>query len=285
MREGSIHDAKDGGYFRTTTGADWSQPHREKLLVEQAGLLSNCLRAFRLTGRGEYAAMAEEMIAYLDRKLFDSTRGAYFGCEDFLRRERPDAPGSGEFFTIIDDCIYTDANARLICAYLDAGAILNQSGCKERALSALEFLWRQCRGAAEGMFHYFDDGPRLPGLLTDQASMGATLARAYLATSDHEYLARAQELAEFVLARLRNPAGGFFDAPPREPGFFRLPLTEIAQNGAAASFFLNLARAAHAPRYRDAAKWALRAFTGDFDAHGIHAAPFGRALGEWLNDR
>ncbi len=54
MREGQIHDAKEGGYFRTTSGADWSQPHREKLLGEHAGLLPNCLQVFRLTGRAEY---------------------------------------------------------------------------------------------------------------------------------------------------------------------------------------------------------------------------------------
>src|SRR5262249_13404655 len=38
MREGAIHDCEDEGYFRTTSGADWSHPHREKLLAEQAGL-------------------------------------------------------------------------------------------------------------------------------------------------------------------------------------------------------------------------------------------------------
>ncbi len=44
--------------------ADWTQPHREKLLAEQAGLLANCLRLFRITQRPEYAGMAEEIIGY-----------------------------------------------------------------------------------------------------------------------------------------------------------------------------------------------------------------------------
>src|SRR4029434_6968805 len=144
MREGAIHDQKEEGYFRTTTGADWSQPHREKLLAEQAGLLSNCLGAFRLTGRAEYAAMAGDIIDYLDRKLFDPASGAYFGCEDFLRRERAEDPGSGEFFTIIDECVYTDANALAIAAYLVAATVLNRPACKDRALGALEFLWSRC---------------------------------------------------------------------------------------------------------------------------------------------
>src|SRR5581483_8232079 len=71
MRGSPIYDENDGGYFRTTTGADWTEPHREKLLGEQAGLLGNCLRIFRLTQNPAYARMAEEIIDYLDRKLFD----------------------------------------------------------------------------------------------------------------------------------------------------------------------------------------------------------------------
>ena len=55
------HDARGGGFFRTTTGADWTQPHREKLLHEHAGLLANYVHAFRLTGRSEYRAIAGEM--------------------------------------------------------------------------------------------------------------------------------------------------------------------------------------------------------------------------------
>src|SRR5262252_5593967 len=72
MRGSAIYDAQEGGYFRTTSGADWVQPHREKLLIEQVGLLLNCVHLFRITGSEDHARMAEEIIGYLDRKLFDS---------------------------------------------------------------------------------------------------------------------------------------------------------------------------------------------------------------------
>ena len=283
MREGAIHDVKEGGYFRTTTGADWSQPHREKLLVEQAGLLSNCLGAFRLTGRAAYAAMAEEIIRYLDNKLFDPSTAAFFGCEDFLRRETIPNDSADEFFTIIDECIYVDANAIAIGAYLEAAAILNRSDSKERALHALEFLWNRCRGAEKGMDHYYDGEPRLPGLLSDQAHAGLALVRAFVATQDEKYLDQARELAKFIIAHLKNPGGGYFDVSPSDFGIRKSPLTEISQNGNAALFFLELAAASGEAQYRDAARWALGAFTGDFTAQGIHVALFGRALGDWLS--
>ncbi|HYT53595.1 MAG TPA: DUF255 domain-containing protein [Verrucomicrobiae bacterium] len=285
MRESPIYDDKDGGYFRTTSGADWVQPHREKLLGEQAGLLSNCLYALRFTQRREYARMAEEIIGYLDRKLFDPSSGAFFGCEDFLRRETNADTSADEFFTIIDQCVYTDANAQAISAYLDAAAILGRADCKERALNVLEFLWSHSRSPTEGMYHYYDGAPHVQGLLDDQARMGAALVEAYHASGEAAYLERARELAEFILARLRNPEGGYFDLGTGELGFLKFRLTAIEQNGATAFFLLKLAQAGREPKYFDAADWALRAFSGNFASCGIHAAPFGRALGEWLNRR
>lgn len=281
MRGSPIYDEKEDGYFRTTTGADWAQPHREKLLAEQAGLLGNCLRLFRITQRSEYARMAEEIIGYLDKKLFDPSKPAFFGCEDFLRREPNEDATAEEFFTIIDDCVYSDANAQAIVSYLEAAAILNKPDCKTRALSVLDFLWRHNWSEHEGMFHYSDAAPHAPGLLSDQAHMGIALVQAFRATDEAHFLERASELAEFLLAHLTNPAGGYYDRGESALSFFGARLTLIDQNGIAALFFLVLADAMKEAKYRDAALWALNAFSEDFSSYGIHAAQFGRALCEW----
>ncbi len=148
--------------------------------------------------------MAEEIIDYLNNKLFDSQRGAFFGCEDFLRRESAGSSSTEEFFTIIDECIYSDANSQLVCAYLDAATLLGRLDCKEKALSVLEFLWSCCRSPAQGMFHYHDDAPRLPGLLEDQTQVGTALVQAYFASGDGRYLERARELADFIVAAAKK---------------------------------------------------------------------------------
>jgi uncharacterized protein YyaL (SSP411 family) len=283
MREGHIHDVREGGYFRTTTGADWAQPHREKLLVEQAGLLSNCLHVFRLTQRDEYARMAEEIIAYLNNKLFDAMTGAFFGCEDFVRHETAETSSDGELFSIVDRCIYIDANAVAAVAYLEASTILRRADYKERALNLLDFLWSHCHSVEEGVYHYHDGAPRLPGMLRDQALLGTAMLDAYGASGDAIYRERAKTSAEFILARLKNPAGGFYDRDTHEHGFLKFPLTDLDQNGAAASLFLRVAEAAGDLKYHEAARWALRAARGDAAAEGIHAARFGRALGEFLS--
>jgi len=281
MRAGPVYDQKEDGYFRTTTGADWTQPHREKLLAEQAGLLGNCLRLFRITQRPEYARMAEEIIGYLDTKLFDASKPAFFGCEDFLRRDE-DAR-TDEFFTIIDDCVYTDANAQAIVAYLEAGAILNRPDHKTRALNVLDFLWRRNRSEHSGMFHYSDDASHARGLLSDQARMGIALVQAYRASNEVSFLERAKELAEFILLHLSNPGGGYFDRGKSALEFFGSRLSLIDQNGTTASFFLMFADVTKEQKHRDEALSALAAFSGDFAAYGLDAAPYGQALGEWLS--
>ena len=277
MRAGELYDHQGGAYFRTSSGADWSHPHREKLLLEEAGLLANCLSVFRITQRAEYRRMAGEIIEYLDAKLFDPASGTFFGCEDWLRYEPPAVDGE-EFFTIIDRCVYTDANAVASAAYLDAAVLLDQPAYRERGLAALEFLWHNCRSDGGGMFHYFDGAAHAPGLLQDQAQMGSALLRAYQATGDGEYVDRARRLAEFIMTELKNTAGGFYDICAQDSVSLQLRLTLIEQNGTAASFFLSLAQATKDAKYRDAAHWALSAFASDFSQYGVHAAPFGSAL-------
>jgi len=250
-------------------------------LAEQAGLLGNCLRLFRITQRPEYARMAEEIIGYLDTKLFDASKPAFFGCEDFLRRDE-DAR-TDEFFTIIDDCVYTDANAQAIVAYLEAGAILNRPVHKTRALNVLDFLWRRNRSEHSGMFHYSDDASHARGLLSDQARMGIALVQAYRASNEVSFLERAKELAEFILLHLSNPGGGYFDRGKSALEFFGSRLSLIDQNGTTASFFLMLADVTKEQKHRDGALSALAAFSGDFAAYGLDAAPYGQALGEWLS--
>jgi uncharacterized protein YyaL (SSP411 family) len=90
------------------------------------------------------------------------------------------------------------------------------------------------------MFHYFEGAPRVSGLLNDQARMGTALVQAHKATNEIKYLGRAKQLAEFTLARLKNPAGGYYDIAAPGPAYLSSPDIDRA-NGAAASFFLALA--------------------------------------------
>ena len=99
--------------------------------------------------------MAEGIIEYLALYTFRSHGTNFLRLRGFFGTESTEPAAREEFFTIIDRCIYTDANALAAAAYLDAAAILGKTGRQERALRALEFLWDHCRSRKSGMCHYF----------------------------------------------------------------------------------------------------------------------------------
>jgi uncharacterized protein YyaL (SSP411 family) len=82
---------------------------------------------------------------------------------------------------------------------------------------------------------------------------------------------------------LENSAGGFYDVPAQDSAALRVRLSLIEQNGAAASFLLRVGRATGDAKYRAAARHALSGYTGEFASYGVHCAPVGTALGEFLS--
>ena len=284
MRQSKTHDP-EGGFFRYSSKPDWSEPHHEKLLSDHAGLLDNALHVFELTGEPFFRELAEEILDYLDRGFHDPAEPYFHGCRDYIRITpgRDTVPGSilhvnRGMFSITDPWMYTDANARAVSALLRAAGTLERKDCLERALETLRFLLERCWDGSRGMAHYFDDAPRLRGLLTDQAVMGRTLAEGFEVAREPAFLEYAEALAGFIRTNLRNPAGGFFDVAEKGPAYLHYPLTLITENGAAARFFLKLHDLTGKPEHRDAALWALKCFAGDFTDYGVHAAEYGTAL-------
>lgn len=284
MHQSKTHDP-EGGFFRYSSKPDWSEPHHEKLLSDHAGLLDNALHVFEITGESFFRELAEEILDYLDRGFRDPAEPYFHGCRDYIRitpgRETP--PNSvlhrnRGMFSITDPWMYTDANARAVAACLHAARTLGLKDCGERAVETLRFLLERCWDRSGCMAHYFDDSPRLPGLLTDQVLMGRALAEAFEAGSDPVFLEQAEALAGFIEGKLKNPAGGFFDIAEKGPAFLGYPLTLVNNNGAAARFFLKLHDLTRRPGHLDNAVWALGCYQGDFTEHGVHAAEYGTAV-------
>lgn len=291
MRNSDTYDSEAGGYFRYSSKADWSEPHREKLLADHAGILQNVLRSFLITGNTQHKQGAKEIVDFLTTTMSDSSGIAFFGCQDYLRSAPTygaDSHGQttrtpGGIISIIDQWIYTDANAQIASALLEASWILGRPELKKRGLNVLDFLREQCRSDDGAMFHYHDGKPHVPGLLNDQTLMGTALLDAHRFTGDPRYIGQAEELGKLVLSRHTNPDGGFYDTSEQGPAYLNFPLTLLVDNGRAASFFLSLCDATTNPEYRRAALWALRAFTDDFAPYGVYASDYGLALARYMS--
>jgi len=124
------------------------------------------------------------------------------------RRKRP-APR-------VDTTLYTDSNALMISAYLEAAVVLDRPDCRVFALKTLDRLRRDLRNPQGGMYHYLSaNGPQVHGLLRDQVMTALAMLDAYEQTGTAAYVEGAGRLADFMLRRLWDRTyGGFLDREP-----------------------------------------------------------------------
>jgi len=87
MADGGMYDHLGGGFHRYATDADWTVPHFEKMLYDNAELPRAYLAGYGLTGEQRYADVARETFAFVDREL-THPGGAFFSTLD-ARSETP----------------------------------------------------------------------------------------------------------------------------------------------------------------------------------------------------
>ncbi len=77
MYQGGIFDHIGYGFCRYSTDREWLVPHFEKMLYDNALLVTAYLEAFQLTGRPRYRHIAEMTMSYVLRELTDAEGGFY----------------------------------------------------------------------------------------------------------------------------------------------------------------------------------------------------------------
>jgi uncharacterized protein YyaL (SSP411 family) len=288
MTRGGTYDQEWGGFYRYSTKRDWSVPHYEKMLEDNALLLRNLLKLYRITQDDTHREYIDFTIAYLDRWLSDPETGAFYGSQDAdeefyplpaTERLRHTAP-------YVDTRIYASWNAMAISAYLEASWTRGRGGLRERALRALDYAWDRLFTEEGGMHRYLaPEGPRIGGLLGEQAWMALALLDAFEVAARPQDLQRARTLVEFMIERLASDTGGFFDTPAETETLGRLSMRQkpIKENVAGAEALIRLARLTHEQRYEDIARRALAQFVDAAESQGYFAASYARAVDMLLN--
>lgn len=81
MAMGGIYDQIGGGFARYSTDTDWKVPHFEKMLYDNAQLISLYSEAFSFYKKPLYKKIVEEIIGFLGREM-RSKEGFYFSALD-----------------------------------------------------------------------------------------------------------------------------------------------------------------------------------------------------------
>jgi uncharacterized protein YyaL (SSP411 family) len=171
-------------------------------------------------------------------------------------RQRRAAPGR-------DDKVVTSWNGLALRAFAESGAVLDRPDYVQIGHNCADFLLAEL--VVEGRLRrsWKDGAVGVGAFLEDVACAGDGLLAVYEATGEPRYFDAAVGFAEEILARFRDPGGGYFDtAADAEPLLVRPSGLEDnplpAGRSTAAQLFVRLAGLTGEQRWRDRAVEIVR---------------------------
>ncbi len=229
MAAGGLYDLLGGGFSRYATDANWRVPHFEKMLYDNAQLVSLYAKAYQLTGKPRYAEIVKQTLAFVQRELTDSEGGCYASLDadseseegkfytwttEELDRHLPEGPARKlfyQYFNISEEGNWESGrNILRINSDLEAiarGYGFNPQDARARLQQMQEdlFLQRQKR-----------PGPRRDDkrISAWNALMQIAWLDAYHALGDEAYLDAALKNAAFVERRLAREGGSLLRTFP-----------------------------------------------------------------------
>ena len=283
MASGDLHDRHEGGFFRHSTGADWTEPQLEKILEDNIGVAQLFLDAGCLLDDETYKDTAGRTVDWLLENLYEATGPGFHGSQG----------SHSEYFSLplesrreaikptVDSTFYASTNAQAVSFLLDASWRLGRPELADTALSVLGAIDSM---AVQGtLSHAYDGGqpgPE-PGFLIDWASLlGANLS-AHACTAEERFLDRATVLASELIERFFDQdKGGFFDIEHDADAIGHLQIREkpLPDNAIAALALIKLYQTTRNEDYRQVAETTLSAFVESYREYGEFAAVYGLAV-------
>ena len=291
MADGGMYDPFAGGFFRYSTTRDWSIPHFEKMLEDNAKLTSVYALASQVLDDPYYLEVVKSAHTWLLSDMRDPETGAFAGSQDADKEEayygQPLAVRATLPTPFIDRTVYTGWNALMVSALVARYKVTGEEEILEAAEKAFHYVISNCPPSLwveEGMrvAHCFAAGvPQDPaGLLSDQSAAQTSALDLYEATGKPMYLTVARVCGNYTLMLEGPETGGFFDvAPdPNAIGDLARPKKDISENADAALALVRLSGFTEDAKHRQAAERALGLFADKYADYGYFSASYARAV-------
>ncbi|HTK83021.1 MAG TPA: thioredoxin domain-containing protein [Bacteroidota bacterium] len=100
MAHSGMYDHLGGGFHRYSVDGEWRVPHFEKMLYDQAQLVTSYLEAYQITHDDEFASVARDVLNYVRTDLTDAGGGFYSAedAESALDKNHPEVKEEGAFY-------------------------------------------------------------------------------------------------------------------------------------------------------------------------------------------
>ena len=319
MIRGGLYDHLGGGFSRYTTDSLWHIPHFEKMLYDNAQLVSLYAHAFKITGNKNYERVMRETLRFIEREMnspegvFHSSVNAdsegeegkfYKWTEDEIRSIAGDK--ALNYYQINDgvlsikadapDLIKTkllDARSKRVHPSIDKKVITSWN-----AMMIIGFLDafmatgdRHYLEVARKSISFFDSRTRnsdivphvrsADGFLDDYAWLTKAYIQLYQCTLDIKWLTKAETIADIAMKRFRNEASPlFYYAENHLTEYFDNVIP--ASNSVLADDLLILGELLQREDLTIAGTKAVEAVIGSTDLEGVHIANWAR-LAETIN--
>jgi len=285
MAQGGLFDDINGGFFRYATKPDWSEPHYEKMLELNAGMIRNYADASLVFGGSEYKKIVRKCVRYVRSNLYDAASGAFFGSQDADEAYYKSRDRKGMTAPAVDKTVYADSSALMISALVSAYEAVGAQQYLDMARKGADHLRADLFIKDAGFYHFSRGGARqLDGLLSDNVLAGSALLDLYTVTGEKRYLSAAKEINALIKSRFYDADAKRFRqslaapiAMPITPGI----LSKVNDNLANYRAIRFLGRMLYVEELldqkmiRDA---ALAALSGTYQDFTPNAAAFGNAL-------
>jgi uncharacterized protein len=284
MRDGSIHDPVDGGFFRYSVSQDWEQPHYEKMLETQAGLLGSYLMGFQTTQDVRYRITAQDILRYVTTWLWKDDGPWFCGSQSADQEYYQSGEEDRDHLTPppVDGVLYTHWNAMMVRELLKASVLLEEPAYQSQALNVLEVLLKRCLDGQTGVAHYYSDGRPSPyGFLADQACLTRALIEAYEVTGEERHLEQAHGLMDITLSLYWDKRAGCFRdrvVKAGDRGILAQPIYPLDDNARIVEALLRLSVLTGLEKYRELANTTLSALADRYEAYRLYAAPYAIAV-------
>jgi uncharacterized protein len=229
MIEGGIYDQVGGGFARYSTDTEWLVPHFEKMLYDNALLVSVISETYQLTKKERYKEVIEEIMQFVKREMLHKEKGFYSALDADSEGEE------GRFYVWqkneVESLLGDDA--RLFCMYYDITEKGNWSEHAQAAegknilrvkkqietfapennvdVKSLKELLQRNR-----MKLLQERAKRVRPLLDDKiilgwnALMNTACSKAFAATGNEEYRQLAIDNMQFLLAKFASGGSNQF---------------------------------------------------------------------------
>ncbi|MFO7690959.1 MAG: DUF255 domain-containing protein [Cryobacterium sp.] len=226
-----LRDRVEGGFFRYAVNQDWSDPHYERMLYDNAQLLALYAEAFALTGESWARDTAAGIGGFLlgTLQLADGGFASAQDSESTVAGQRVEggyyalnaADRAAETPPARDEKVLTGWNGLAIGALARAGLTLNDADLVRAARAAADYLLAEHRNENGLLVRASVDGRRsqAPATAEDYGMFAHGLLQLALATGEVAYAVAGRDLVRSTLLADADAAPAAAAAEP----VFRVP--------------------------------------------------------------